>query len=101
MAALKKLEYLLRERPFTLKTDHKNLTYLQSDSCSPKVRRWKLWMLGFDTKIEFVKGRDNGAADGLSRILDITEEKLCAAGVEKAIPPQHKSQISACHGGQI
>ena len=38
--ALRKLEYLLRDRSFTLKTDHKNLVYM-NEPPSAKVRRWK------------------------------------------------------------
>jgi len=35
---LKKLEYLLRDRPFVLRTDHKNLTYIDTES-NHKERR--------------------------------------------------------------
>ena len=35
---LKKLEYLLRDRTFTLRTDHKNLIYIDTES-SAKVKR--------------------------------------------------------------
>jgi hypothetical protein len=35
---LKKLEYLLRDRTFTLRTDHKNLTYIDKET-SAKVKR--------------------------------------------------------------
>jgi len=38
---LQKLDYLLRDVKFVLRTDHKNLTYLKTD-IDPKVRRWKL-----------------------------------------------------------
>ena len=38
---LKKLEYLLRDRSFTLRTDHKNLIYIDTET-SAKVKRWKL-----------------------------------------------------------
>ena len=38
---LKKLEYLLWDRSFTLRTDHKNLIYIDTET-SAKVKRWKL-----------------------------------------------------------
>ena len=38
--ALKKFHYLLRDIPFTIKTDHRNLLFMNQDA-SPKVLRWK------------------------------------------------------------
>ena len=39
--SLNKLDYLLAGRTFTLRTDHKNLTFLDADT-NPKVKRWKV-----------------------------------------------------------
>ena len=64
----KKYEYLLRDTYFILRTDHRNLTYV-NDSASPKVRRWKLLIAEFDFGIEFIKGEDNIVADVQSRLL--------------------------------
>ena len=58
----KKYEYLLRDTYFILRTDHRNLTYV-NESASPKVRRWKLLISEFDFGIEFIKGEDNIVAD--------------------------------------
>lgn len=63
-----KFEYLLRDRPFVLKTDHKNLIHLAS-STSKKVVRWKLALQKFDAKIEFIEGTQNVIADALSRMV--------------------------------
>ena len=38
VVALRKFEYLIRDKHFTLHTDHANLTYV-NDPSSPKVRR--------------------------------------------------------------
>ena len=64
----KKYEYLLRDTYFILRTDHRNLTYV-NESASPKVRRWKLLIAEFDFGIEFIKGEDNIVADAQSRLL--------------------------------
>jgi hypothetical protein len=65
--ALQKLEYLLRDEYFILRTDHKNLTYINSEG-SAKVRRWKLAIQEFNFDIEHIAGVDNIVADALSRL---------------------------------
>ena len=74
--SLRKFEYLLRDRPFTLRTDHENLTYI-NDPPSPKVRRWKIAIQEHNFHIEHIDGEKNIVADGFSRLLPITEEILC------------------------
>ena len=65
---LKKLNYLVGDRPFTLKTDHKNLTYLDADA-NEKVKRWKIAIQQYDMTLEYIKGPLNIVADGMSRLL--------------------------------
>ena len=69
--ALTQLEYLLRDVYFILKTDHRNLTYLNESNMS-KVQRWKLALQHFTFDIQHVKGLDNVIADALSRPASIT-----------------------------
>jgi transposase InsO family protein len=97
VAALKKFEYLLRDTAFTLRTDHKNLTYLKNDNLSPKVRRWKIWMAEFDMRIEFIKGADNTIADSLSRVFPIKSRAICAI---EEIPTEYANIIAKYHGGE-
>ena len=75
MYCLKKLEYLLRDRTFTLRTDHKNLTYIDKET-SAKVKRWKLLVQEYDFHIEHIAGKANVVADGFSRLLPLREEHL-------------------------
>jgi transposase InsO family protein len=65
--SLMKLEHLLRDCHFTLRTDHKNLTFINTDF-REKVKRWKLAIKHFDFDIEYIKGEDNIEADGFSRL---------------------------------
>jgi transposase InsO family protein len=74
--SLRKFEYLLRDKHFTLRTDHANLTYV-NDPPSPKVRRWKIAIQEYDFDLEFIDGESNIAADGFSRLLPISVETLC------------------------
>ena len=63
--AFLKLEYLIRDIHFTLKTDHKNLTYINNDY-KGRVKRWKLAIQDYTFDVEHVPGKDNIVADGLS-----------------------------------
>ena len=65
---LDKLNYLLDGRRFTLKTDHKNLTFMDADK-NPKVKRWKIGIQHYDCIIEYIKGGDNIIADPMSRLV--------------------------------
>jgi hypothetical protein len=71
---LMKLEHLLRDCHFTLRTDHKNLTFLNTDF-REKVKRWKLAIQHFDFNIEYIKGEANIEADGFSRLCPLPSEQ--------------------------
>lgn len=64
--AFREWEYLLRDTKFTLRTDHKNLTFINLDH-REKVKRWKILMSSYDFEVEHIPGKDNVVADGLSR----------------------------------
>ena len=65
--AFKKLHYLIRDVPFTLLTDHANLTYVNFGG-SDKIQRYKAEMLQYDFDIQHIKGKDNLVPDILSRL---------------------------------
>ena len=73
--ALHKFDYLIRDRQFTLRTDHENLTYLNKTP-SEKVVRWKLRIQEYDFFLEYIKGELNVVADGMSRLLPTTSEEI-------------------------
>jgi len=53
--AFNKLDYLLRDRKFTLKTDHDNLTRLKEDyGTNKKVQRWLLTFQHYDFVVELL-----------------------------------------------
>ncbi|KAF9763576.1 Transposon Tf2-6 polyprotein [Nosema granulosis] len=59
--------YLLG-REFTLRTDHRALTYLwETKTPGSRLMRWSLKLSEYSFKPEYIKGEDN-IADGLSRI---------------------------------
>jgi hypothetical protein len=69
--ALSKWEMYLRDSHFTLRTDHANLTYLNTEH-KQKVQRWKLAIQQYDFQIEHLAGVDNIVADGFSRFCPYT-----------------------------
>ena len=68
--ALQKWEYLLRDRQFTIRTDHENLTRLRQDHDSCKmVRRWFMAYQEYDIlEWQHVRGDNNLVADAFSRL---------------------------------
>ena len=68
--ALVKYKYLLRDIKFTLRTDHRNLTFL-NESFQQKVKRWKIAIMHFNFDIEHIPGKDNVVTDALSRLIKI------------------------------
>ncbi|GKT33642.1 hypothetical protein ADUPG1_002572, partial [Aduncisulcus paluster] len=67
VSSIHKLDYFLRGHHFTLHTDHRNLTFLRTDT-SAKVGRWFLSLSEYSFDIIHVAGAQNGAADCLSRL---------------------------------
>ena len=67
--AFSKLDYLLRDRRFTLKTDHENLTRLKENyGPNKKVQRWLLAFQHYDYVVEHIPGKLNIVADAFSRL---------------------------------
>lgn len=66
--ALQKWRVYLLGRTFTILTDHRALSYLNSCRLlSPRISRWVLSIMEFDFVIEYVAGKNNVVADCLSR----------------------------------
>ena len=76
--AFKQFEYLLRGVKFTLRTDHKNLIYI-NDTMTEMVIRWKIAVQEYDFDVEHIPGVENDVADGLSRL-------IASEGSEASIP---------------
>lgn len=56
-------------RRFTIKTDHRPLVWLNNiKEPNSKLQRWKIKLNEFDFDIQYIKGKENVIADGLSRL---------------------------------
>ena len=89
-------EYLDNRR-FILKTDHKNLTYIDK-APKGKVLRWKLFLQGFDFLLYHIPGKEihQNIPDALSRLCvnHIAVVTLSAIDVkERKISAVHNSEI--------
>ena len=61
------LKSLLRDRMFTLRTDHRNLLCIK-DSSNPMIARWFMALSEYSFKMEYILGVNNDIADSMSRL---------------------------------
>ena len=61
------LKSLLRDREFTIYTDHNNLLFISQNS-DPMIIRWLMALSEFSFKVKFIAGKDNEIADSMSRL---------------------------------
>jgi hypothetical protein len=85
LLAVTKWKQYLWGRSFKIRIDHVNLKYLLDQKISSPSQHLRLTkLLGFDYEIEFHKGRENVAADALSRI---TSNELNALALPRISTP--------------
>jgi hypothetical protein len=80
--SVKKLNYLLRDAKFLVRTDHRNLLYLNNENA--RVTRWKMEIQEYDFNIEHVPGVKNAVADQLWRMVNGGDEIIPSAGVSSS-----------------
>ena len=102
--ALHKWEYLLRDREFTVRTDHQNLTRLRNERSTNKmVKRWFMAFQEYDIKeYQFVRGVDNMVPDEFSRLCkeepdDHPATLLFHLTGESTIPEEEWDKINSVH----
>lgn len=67
--AIQQLQKYLYGQEFVLETEHILLVYLnKSKVTNPRLMRWALSLQPYRFKIEAIKGKDDVAADYLSRL---------------------------------
>lgn len=95
-----KLDTLLRDRKFTILTDHRNLLYITNAS-NPMVVRWWMALQELDFDIVHVQGVKNIIADTLSRLCENKKEAqvkfVAALHAQQPITTEHYDLIAFCH----
>ena len=66
-----KFRLYLVGKPFVLQTDHQPLSYINKIKYqNDRIMRWALALQGCDYTVQDIPGKDNEAADYLSRVMD-------------------------------
>ena len=66
-----KFRLYLAGKPFILQTDHQPLAYINKTKYqNDRIMRWALALQGYDYTVQDIPGKDNVAADYLSRVMD-------------------------------
>ena len=101
------LQSLLRDRLFTIRTDHRNLLFI-TEASNPMIVWWYMALSEFSFSLEFIPAVDNDIADSLSRscrnnMIDSPKEYsleyvLSALHIESYKPsPSQYSKIGMLH----
>ena len=105
---LSKFSHLLRDNKFLLRTDHRNLTYINAGS-SQKVKRWGIALQEFDFNIEHVPGKNNFVADAFSRLVVNNQPmkavtstiSLLPEAFPNRIPNESYAKLSRFHNSEV
>jgi transposase InsO family protein len=98
--SLQQLSSILRDRTFTVLTDHRNLLFIQNHS-NPMIYRWWVSIQEFDFILKDILGKDNEVADGFSRLVknQMTDKQLLLTAMLIATPMSQDvfNMISSVH----
>jgi hypothetical protein len=91
----KVLEDMLNHVKFHLKTDHKNLVYINC-ALTGKVARWKLYMQDWNFTLSWVEGQEEHqqVPDKLSRLVSNPEETETSIDTEMAVLAVAVAQVA-------
>jgi len=104
--ALRKWEHLLRDRRFTILTDHENLTRLRADHDTNKmVKRWFMCYQEFDIENWLhVKGENNIVPDAFSRLCPVDSPESTPVLINQLtgyeIPEEMWNHILSVHNAE-
>jgi transposase InsO family protein len=97
------LDHLLRDRRFTILTDHKNLTFLDKEK-NQMVGRWRCALQELDYTIGYVQGKHNEVADAMSRLCKNRmpkKEIVAAIMMLKPLTTEKYVFLTACHNALV
>ena len=72
--AVKRLRQYLLGKKLKIQTDHQGLTWLDNVRNPPsRLLRWRLRLEEYEYEVQYVKGKENKAADCLSRLFAVID----------------------------
>ena len=91
---MKRLRQYLLGKPFKIQTDHKALVWLHNvKDLSSQLSRWRLRIEQYKYEIVYLKGKENEAADCLSRLFPIQSPDQSQIS-DSIITPEEKTETS-------
>jgi hypothetical protein len=70
--AVEKWRPYLQRQEFIIRTDHKSLSYLYEQNLQSDMQRKAMTrLMGLQFKVVYIKGKENCAADALSRMVHL------------------------------
>ena len=97
--AVDKLSYYLRYKAFQIQTDHSNLVHMEKSNVGI-ITRWRIFLQSFPIlSIVHVAGKENIAADFLSRVHECDLDKL-PDDVKKQLALLSAACLSDTHSGE-
>ncbi|KAD2394245.1 hypothetical protein E3N88_41222 [Mikania micrantha] len=89
MMAVKQWHYYLIPHHFIIRTDQQSLKHLMTQKVTtPLQHKWLAKLMGYDYTIEYKKGRENVAADALSRVQGATLFTMAISQIETLLLQQ-------------
>ncbi|KAF9762731.1 Retrovirus-related Pol polyprotein from transposon [Nosema granulosis] len=90
---IENFRHYLLGKEFTLRTDHRALTYLwQTKTPGSRLMRWILKLSEYTFKPEYIKGEDN-IADGLSRIQEMKDKSVNTVDIHQTPDERTRESI--------
>ncbi|XP_061359324.1 uncharacterized protein LOC133303430 [Gastrolobium bilobum] len=100
--AVYKWRHYLLGRHFVITTDHRSLKYLTEQRLMVEgQQKWVAKLMGYDFEIRYKPGKENTAADALSRVMDCKELTMVTSpdlqGLSEEVSSPSILSSSCCH----
>ena len=96
LAAILRFHHLLEGTTFTVETDHRNIQFLKKQA-NAKLTRWMLQLQNYSFNIRHIPGKENVAADALSRCYYIKRGNKDEGEMARTLHGVH-NQVVGHHG---
>lgn len=97
--ALQMWRHYLRGKPFELRLDHHGLRYIFTQpNINARQRRWLEFLANYDFEINYIKGKENKAADALSRRMHVSAMAIINIRLKDQVLVTHFSETHRTPG---